>query len=192
MSVSTPYPFRKAGPQPDRVTCPYARSVARIPGIDGLFAALQQQTEALAQLPNAVASLTGAVRALGETVGEARETLAAVHRLAVRMDTIVEELDEPLRALAPGLQRLAVVLDDPVVEELPDTLRKVQDDVLPVLQTLADTHQRVAFIAGSTERILSFVDDTSRTLGGLPGAALLGRRRPPVRPSDPGTSAGPA
>ena len=162
--------------------------MARIPGIDGLFTVLQAQSEALAGLPHAVAGLTGAVRALGETVGEARETLAAVHRLAVRMDAIVEELDEPLRALAPGLQRLAVVLDDPVVEELPDTLRKVQSDVLPVLQTLADTHQRVAFIAGSTERIMTFVDDTSRTLGGLPGAALLGRRRPPMRPPGPGGS----
>jgi len=156
--------------------------VARIPGIDGLFAALQAQTEALAQLPTAVASLTGAVRALGETVGEARETLAAVRRVAVRLDAVVEELDEPLRALVPGLQRLAVVLDDPVVEELPDTLRKVRGDVLPVLQTLADTHQRVAVIAGSTERIMAFVDDTSRTIGGLPGAALLGRRWPPTRP----------
>jgi ABC-type transporter Mla subunit MlaD len=155
--------------------------VARIPGIDGLFAVLQTQTEALAALPSAVTSLTGAVRQLGDVVGEARETLAAVHRLAVRMDSLAEELEEPLRALAPGLNRLAVVLDDPVVEELPDTLRKVQADVLPVLRTLADTHERVAFIAGSTERIMTFVDDTSRTLGGLPGAALLGRRRPAGR-----------
>jgi ABC-type transporter Mla subunit MlaD len=160
--------------------------VPRIPGIDGLFAVLQTQTEALAALPSAVQSLTGAVRSLGEVVGEARETLAAVHRLAVRLDGVAEELEEPLRALAPGLQRLAVVLDDPVVEELPETLRKVQADVLPVLQTLADTHQRVAFIAGSTERIMSFVDDTSRTFGGLPGAALLGRRRPPARPGESG------
>lgn len=165
--------------------------MARIPGIDGVFAVLQAQTEALAQLPTAVASLTGAVRSLGETIAEARETLAAVHRLAVRMDAIVEELDEPLRALAPGLQRLADVLDDPVVDELPDTLRTVQSDLLPVLHTLADTHQRVAFIAGSTERILAFVDDTSRTLGGLPGAALLNRRRPPFRPAGPGTAAAP-
>jgi hypothetical protein len=35
----------------------------------------------------------------------------------------------------------------------------------------------VAVIAGSTERIMTFVDETSRTLAGLPGAALLGRRR---------------
>ena len=152
--------------------------MARIPGMDSLFTVLQAQTEALAQLPSAVGALTGAVRQLGDVVGEARETLAAVHRLAVRMDAMAEELEEPLRALAPGLQRLAGVLDDPVIEELPDTLRKVQADVLPVLRTLADTHERVAFIAGSTERIMTFVDETSRTIAGLPGAALLSRRRP--------------
>ena len=146
--------------------------------MDGLFAVLQAQTEALAQLPSVVSSLTGAVRQLGDVVGEARETLAAVHRLAIRMDAMAEELEEPMRALAPGLQRLAVVLDDPVIEEIPDTLRKVQGDVLPVLRTLADTHERVAFIAGSTERIMTFVDETSRTIAGRPGAALLGRRRP--------------
>lgn len=143
---------------------------------------MHAQTEALAALPTAVASLTGAVRGLGDVVGEARETLAAVHRLAVRVDAMAAELEEPLRALAPGLSRLAVVLDDPVIEELPDTLRKVQADVLPVLRTLADTHDRVAFIAGSTERIMTFVDETSRTIAGIPGAALLGRRRPGAPP----------
>ncbi len=164
--------------------------MARIPGIDGLFSVLQAQTEALATLPTVLSSLSGAVRQLGEVVGEARDTLAAVHRLALRMDGLAEELEEPLRALAPGLSRLAVVLDDPVVEELPETLRKVQADVLPVLRTLADTHERVAFIAGSTERIMTFVDETSRTIAHLPGAALLGRRRPgavrlPAEPPPP-------
>ena len=155
--------------------------MARIPGIDGLFSLLQAQTEALAALPAAVASLPGAVRGLGELVGEARETLAAVNRLTVRVDAMAQELEEPLRALVPGLSRLAVVLDDPAVEDLPDTLRRVRTDALPVLRTLADTHERVAFIAGSTERIISFVDETSRTIGLLPGAALLGRRRPATR-----------
>jgi ABC-type transporter Mla subunit MlaD len=158
---------------------PYAGSVARIPGMDSLFSLLQAQTEALATLPATVASLSNAVRGLADVVAQARDTAITVNRLAGRLDGLVEELEEPLRALAPGLARLAVVLDDPVVEELPDTLRKVQSDVLPVLRTLADTHERVAVIAGSTERIMSFVDDTGRTLAGLPGAALLGRRRPP-------------
>ena len=156
--------------------------MARIPGIDSLLGLLQTQTEALAQLPAAVASLTAAVRSLGEVVHTARDTAQTVNRLATRLDSLVEELEEPLRALAPGLRRLAVVLDDPIVESLPDTLAKVQADVLPVLRTLADTHERVAFIAGQTERIMTFVDDTSRTFAQLPGAALLGRRRPAATP----------
>lgn len=155
--------------------------MARIPGIDGLFAVLQAQTDALAALPATVNALTGAVRGLADLATQARDTVITVNRLATRLDGLVEELEEPLRALAPGRARLAVALDDPVVEELPDTLRKVQADVLPVLRTLADTRERVAFIAGSTERIMAFVDETSRTVAGLPGVALLGRRRPPAR-----------
>lgn len=155
--------------------------MARLPGIDNVFAILQAQTEALAQLPAAVASLTHAVRGLGEVVGQARDTIVTVNRLATRLDAIVEELEEPLLALGPGLQRLAVVLDDPLVDTLPDTLRTVQADVLPVLRTLADTHEKVAFIAGQTDRIMGFIDETGRTFAGLPGAALLGRRRPAPR-----------
>lgn len=163
--------------------------MARLPGIDGVFAVLQAQTEALAALPGAVFGLTGAVRGLVDAAGQARDTLTAVQRLTVRLDALVDELEEPVRALAPGLRRLAVVLDDPVVDDLPDTLRRVQSDVLPVLRTLADTHERVAFIAGSTERIMTFVDETSRTIAGIPGAALLGRRRAVARAAGPATAA---
>ena len=148
--------------------------MAKLPGIDGVFgsvmALLQAQTEALAALPGTVTALSNAVRGLADSV-------QTMNRMVTRIDGIVTELEEPLKALAPGMQRMAAVLDDPIVEELPDTLRKVQQDVLPVLRTLADTHERVAFIAGSTERIMTFVDETSRTLAGLPGAALLGRRK---------------
>ena len=160
--------------------------MARIPGIDGLLGLVQAQTEALVQLPSTVVSLTHAVRGLGDVVGQARETFRTVQRLAQRLDALVEDLEEPLRALAPGLTRLAVVLDDPIVESLPDTLAKVQADVLPVLRSLADTHERVAFIAGQTERIMAFVDETGRTIAHLPGAALLGRRRPPAGRIVPG------
>lgn len=129
----------------------------------------------------AAAGVSGAVRGGVALITEARETVQALHRLVLRVDTIVAELEEPLLALAPGLRRLAVALDDPLVSTLPATLRQVQDDVLPVLRTLAETHERVAFIAGQTERIVTFVDDTGRSLAGLPGAALLGRRRPAAR-----------
>ena len=87
---------------------------------------MRAPAEALAALPAAVASLTGAARGLGDVVVETRATLTAVNRLAVRLDAMAAELEQPLRDLAPGLARLAVVLDDPVVADLPDTLRKVQ------------------------------------------------------------------
>lgn len=146
--------------------------MARIPGIDTAYGLLQVQTDALSQLPAVVTALTSAVRGLVETAQQARETIASVQRLTARMDSIVAELEQPLRDLAPGLQRLAVVLDDPVVSDLPETLRQVQADVLPVLRTMADTHEKV-------DRVIGLVD----SLGGLPGggllgASLLGRRRP--------------
>ena len=162
--------------------------MAKLPGIDNVFGSvlsvLQAQTEALAQLPGTVTALSNAVRGLAETVQRMNTTMA-------RIDGIVTELEEPLKALAPGMQRMAAVLDDPIVDEIPATLKQVQADILPVLRTLADTHERVAFIAGSTERIMTFVDETSRTIAGLPGAALLGRRKTtprvvlPTEPADP-------
>ena len=159
--------------------------MAKLPGIDDVFAGvsrvLQRQTEALAALPGAVSALTGAVRGLQEVVVSSRDTLLALNRMVLRVDALLTELEPPLRALAPGMQRMAVVLDDPVMDIVPATLRQIQTDVLPVLRTLADTHERVAFIAGSTERIMAFVDETSRTIAGLPGAALLGRRKSPTK-----------
>ena len=148
--------------------------MAKLPGIDGVFgsvmALLQAQTEALAALPATVTALSSAVRGLADTV-------QTMNRMVTRIDGIVTELEEPLKALAPGMTRMAAILDSPGVDEIPATLQQVQADILPVLRTLADTHERVAFIAGSTERIMTFVDETSRTLAGLPGAALLGRRK---------------
>ena len=152
--------------------------MARLPVIDSLLGLLQTQTDALAQLPGTLSSLTTAVRSLGDVVHSARETVQTVHRLATRLDSLVEELEEPLRALAPGLARLAVVLDDPLVDTLPATLAAVQADVLPVLRTLADTHERVASVAGQSERIMTLFDEASRSIGLLPGVALLARRRP--------------
>jgi ABC-type transporter Mla subunit MlaD len=153
--------------------------VARIPGIDSAFALLSAQAEALERLPEVVTAFAGAVRGLGETVQQARETIASVQRLTARAEAVVAELEQPLKDLAPGLQRLAVVLDDPVVSALPETVRKVQDEVLPVLRTIADTHDKVAAVAGSTDRLLSLVD----TFSAIPGAGLLGRRRPGPPPT---------
>ena len=165
--------------------------MAKIPSIDNLLGGvgnvLQAQTEALIALPQAITSLASAVQSLAEVAASAAETARTVNRLALRIDGIVAELEAPVKAMAPGLTRMAGVLDDPAFSLVPDTLRRIQSDVLPVLRTLADTHEKVAFIAGSTERIMQFVDETGRTIAGIPGAALLGRRRPGSKPAPPTT-----
>jgi ABC-type transporter Mla subunit MlaD len=143
-----------------------------------MLSVLQAQSEALAALPGAVQSLSAAVKNLADATAGAKETVRTMNRLVGKMEGIVDELEAPLKALAPGMQRMAGILDDPIISTVPETLAQVQRDILPVLRTLADTNERVAFIAGSTERIMAFVDETGRTIAGIPGAALLGRRKP--------------
>src|SRR3954466_3279656 len=167
--------------------------MAKLPGVDGVFgsvmALLQAQTEALA-------ALRGPVPALSNAAGGLAETVQKMNSMVSRIDGIVTELEEPLKALAPGMTRVAAILDSPGVDEIPATLAQVQSDILPVLRTLADTHERVAVIAGSTARLMRFVADTSRPLAAIPGAALLGRRRAVAKPEPkvivpPATSTGP-
>ena len=96
----------------------------------------------------------------------ARETLLSASEVAARVERVAEELEEPLLALRPGIERLARVLDDEAVDTLPDTLRRINEDVLPLLSGLRETQSRVNAVASI-----------------MPGAAsLLFARR--GRPSD--------
>jgi hypothetical protein len=104
-----------------------------------------------------------------------------VQRLTIRMENVVQELEQPLLDLAPGITRLAHALDHPVIEELPESLEKLQADALPILRSMHETQMKVATIAASTERLVRLGDDMVTRIGHLPGAGLFGvaaRRRP--------------
>jgi methyl-accepting chemotaxis protein len=150
--------------------------VPRIPGISDVMTLLQQQTEILASLPATMVSLNKSIRGLSKSMDQARDTLTAVQRLAERVEGLMDELEEPMRELGPGLKRLAVVLDDPVLDDIPDTLRKVQTEAGPAIQSMRETQERVAVIAASTERLIAGVEDVANRLGALPGASLLRRQ----------------
>ena len=151
----------------------------RLPGLSDVIAVLQAQTEALAALPGTLVALNRSMRSLAGTIEQSGETFAAVQRVAVRAEGLLEDLEQPLRELAPALQRLSVLLSDPAIEAVPDTLRKLSDEALPVIQGLAETQVKVASIAASTERIMTFADDATARFQALPGASLL--RRTPRR-----------
>ena len=124
----------------------------RIPGLTELLNILQTQTEALAQLPRTLSDLNGTVRELTEATTMARETIASAQRIAERLEDLVEELEEPMRALRPGLVRVGKVLDDPVVDTVPDTLRRIHDDLMPLIHGLRQAQSRVGSVTGMLRR----------------------------------------
>ena len=134
----------------------------RIPGLSELLAILQTQTEALAQLPRTLSDLNATVRELTEATTRARETIAAAQRISERLEDLVGELEEPVRALRPGIERVGKVLDDPAVDTVPDTLRRINEDLMPLIHGLRQAQTRVGSVAG------------------------LLRRRPPGEPGDDG------
>jgi len=143
-----------------------------LPTPSSVLRAAQAQAEAMAALPAALLSLTRAVSQLNGTVREAREAVARLQGLGDRLDSILDEVEQPVRDLAPGLRRVGKVLDDPMVSEIPDTVKRIRDDLLPLVATLR----------GTTEVLDRF---SSRLL-------LSGRRRPdsPPPPDPPSLPAG--
>ena len=124
----------------------------RIPGLSELLSILQTQTEALSQLPRTLSDLTGTVRELTEATTIARETIASAQRIAERLEVLVDELEEPVRALRPGIERVGKVLDDPAVDTVPDTLRRINEDLLPLIHGLRQAQARVGSVTGLLRR----------------------------------------
>jgi ABC-type transporter Mla subunit MlaD len=135
----------------------------------------RQQAEAVVALPGALLSLTRAVGSLDGTIREARDAVARLTALGTRLEAILDEVEEPVKDLAPGLRRLGEVLDDPAVSDVPDTIRRIREDVLPLVATLRGTTDVLGrFGAGAL---------LGGGRGGAPGAPPRGRP-PPGGPRD--------
>ena len=138
----------------------------RPPRISQVTSLIAAPARALLEVPRTLLDLNRSILTLIDALTMARETLLSASEVAARVERVAEELEEPLLALRPGIERLARVLDDEAVETLPDTLRRINEDVLPLLSGLRETQSRVNAVASI-----------------MPGAAsLLFARR--GRPSD--------
>ncbi len=131
----------------------------RIPGLTELLGLLQTQTEALAQLPRTLSDLNGTVRELTQATTMARETIEAAQRIAERLEDLVEELEEPVRALRPGIERVGRVLDDPAVDTVPETLRRINEDLMPLIHGLRQAQTRMGSVTGILRRRAREDDD---------------------------------
>jgi hypothetical protein len=157
----------------------------RVPGLSELLGLLQQQTEALATLPRTMLDLNRSIVSLIDVVASARDTFAASQRVSARLESIIEEMEEPVLALKPGLERLAVILEDPAVDTVPDTLRKINEQVLPLVKGIQDTQLKVHSVA-------MLAEEASTRLAGLPGlSSLFGRRGRSTSTASPATPEAP-
>ena len=111
-----------------------------LPGVPDVLNLLEAQTRALLSVPDAVRAVVDLAR--------------DAHRVVRRVDDLLDELEGPLRDLAPGLAKLATALE-----------------------LVPDTQAQVAQIAATTNRIMGLIDDVGNRMASLPVPALLGVRR---------------
>jgi hypothetical protein len=109
-----------------------------------LLRLMQAQAEVLAELPETIGQLSRTVRGLAETVEATRETAVAAGRVVERMESLLDELEDPVRGLRPGIERVTQVLESPVWERLPSMLESVEGTVLPVSRSAQRTRDRWA------------------------------------------------
>ena len=57
-----------------------------------------------------------------------------------------------MRALRPGIERVGRVLDDPAVDTVPETLRRINEDLMPLIHGLRQAQSRVGSVAGLLRR----------------------------------------
>ena len=82
-----------------------------------------------------------------------RDLVNAGEVQASGIEDLVNELEEPVRALKPGIERVGRVLDDPVVDTVPDTLRRIQEDLVPLIHGLRVAQSRVGSVTGLLRRL---------------------------------------
>ena len=73
-----------------------------------------------------------------------KDTATSAQRVTNRVEEALDEIEEPIRALRPGLERLAVTLDSPVIDRLPATLEAIESTVLPIAESMQRMRDRWA------------------------------------------------
>jgi len=80
--------------------------VLSVPSVAELLRMMQLHFELMTELPETMAELTRAVRGLAATVETAKETVDAANRVAERLESLLDELHDPVHGLRPGIERI--------------------------------------------------------------------------------------
>lgn len=134
------------------------------------------QVEALLALPTLLTSLNEVVLRLSGTLEGVDDALAVLKGVAARADGVLDDFEQPLRDLLPGIVRIGPVLAHPTFDQVPETLVQVQDELLPqvtahlvpLFGALGGTQEQVASIAQAIDRLMALLDDVEGRLSSLP------------------------
>jgi chromosome segregation ATPase len=135
----------------------------RVPGFNDAIKMMQTQTELLAELPSTIAELQRAVGGLGETLAASRESAASAQRVTSRVEAALDEIEEPIRALRPGLERLGAVLDSPVVDRIPAMLEAIEATVMPIAGGVERTRARWGAVKDRARGLLAPIRSRARS-----------------------------
>lgn len=150
------------------------------------------QVEALlARVDGVVSSIEATVAAADDVVGRVRSTqrraddaVAGAQGIVNRVDPLLSTYEEPLRTLAPVLDRLSTTTSEQdvtalisLVDRLPRLVEHVDEDLLPLLATLDR-------VGPDLHELLEVTQDLRQVITGLPGVGFLRRRGEDEPPSE--------
>ena len=117
-----------------------------------------------------------AIERVGRTTSRADGIIDHAEGLLGRVDPLLGDYEPALTSLAPSVRRLASTLDPAEVEamvtlvdRLPRLIRHLDEDILPVLESLGD-------VGTDVHDLVDTVQDLRQVVKGFPGSRLFRRR----------------
>lgn len=144
--------------------------------LDRLDEVLASAEHTAAEADDALARTTKSLDVMEVTARDAGRAVDGATGLLHRTDAMLGMWEQPLRRLAPAVQKVGESLDPrevqaavSLIDRLPLMLDHVENDVLPMLRQLDR-------VGPDLHEVLEIVDDLRRVVTGLPGIGRLRRR----------------
>jgi ABC-type transporter Mla subunit MlaD len=144
--------------------------------IAGVAETQAKADDAIAGVVRTQAKADEAIVAVGRTTSSADELLRRTDALVGQAEPLVGAYAQPLSDLAPSVRRLAETLEPQEIEalvtlidRLPRLLTHLDEDVLPVLESLGN-------VGTDVHDLVDTVQDLRQVVKGFPGSRLFRRR----------------
>lgn len=148
-------------------------STGSVPGLNELLNLFG--TNPFAGLGRTFDQLRKGVSELVHTVENINTTMTELNRIAQRVNSLLDTVEEPIQRVSPGLNRLADTLASPALTKLPDELGRfvgVIGDVATKLQPLGQLAEAAGGMFGLRGLASNFLGSSATPLPPTPGAAI--------------------